>query len=74
MNKTFVDMFNMSSGRIIQTSYPIEKPYYQCFPIYKRRSEEGILGYTGIAFRQEDKKETTGTGTNTSTKNNTTTN
>ena len=53
---TFVDMFNMSSGRIIQTSYPIEMPYYQCFPIYKRRSEEGILGYTGIAFRQEDKK------------------
>lgn len=71
---TFVDMFNMSSGRIIQTSYPIEMPYYQCFPIYKRRSEGGILGYTGIAFRQEDKKETTGTGTNTSTKNNTTTN
>ena len=71
---TFVDMFNMSSGRIIQSSYPTEQPYYQCFPIYKRRSEKGLLGYTGIAFRQEDKKETTGTGTNTSTKNNTTTN
>lgn len=53
---TFVDMFNMSSGRIIQSSYPTEQPYYQCFPIYKRRSEKGILGYTGIAFRQEDKK------------------
>ena len=71
---TFVDMFNMSSGRIIQSSYPTEQPYYQCFPIYKRRSEKGILGYTGIAFRQEDRKETTGTETNTSTKNNTTTN
>lgn len=71
---TFVDMFNMSSGRIIQSSYPTEQPYYQCFPIYKRRSEKGLLGYTGIAFRQEDKKETTGTETSTSTGNNTTTN
>ena len=71
---TFVDMFNMSSGRIIQSSYPTEQPYYQCFPIYKRRSEKGFLGYTGIAFRQEDKKETTGTETSTSTGNNTTTN
>jgi hypothetical protein len=69
---TFVDMFNMSSGRIIQSSYPTEQPYYQCFSIYKRRSEKGLLGYTGIAFRQEDKKETT--GTETSTGNNTTTN
>ena len=68
---TFVDMFNMSSGRIIQSSYPTEQPYYQCFPIYKRRSEKCLLGYTGIAFRQEDKKEITGTETNTSIENKT---
>ena len=55
---TFVDMFNMSSGRIIQTSYPIEMPYYQCFPIYKRRSVDGIVGYNGIAFLQGDKVDT----------------
>lgn len=50
---TFVDMFNMSSGKIIQTSYPVKKNDYQCFSIYKRRSSKGLLGYTGIAFRQE---------------------
>ncbi len=54
---TFVDMFNMSSGRIIQTSYPIENPYYQCFSIYKRRNSDGMVGYEGIAFLQGDKKE-----------------
>lgn len=67
---TFVGMFNMSSGRIIQTSYPIERPYYQCFPIYKRRSGIGILGYNGIAFLQGDKVGTdsnTGTETGAST-------
>lgn len=67
---TFVDMFNMSSGRIIQTSYPIEMPYYQCFPIYKRRSVDGIVGYSGIAFLQGDKVNTdssTSTETETST-------
>ena len=63
---TFVDMFNMSSGRIIQTSYPIEMPYYQCFPIYKRRSVDGIVGYNGIAFLQGDKKEVVDTDSNTS--------
>ena len=54
---TFVDMFNMSSGRIMQTSYPIEKPYYQCFSIYKRRNGDGMIGYEGIAFLQEEKKK-----------------
>ena len=51
---TYVDMFNMSSGRMIDSSYPVKKENYQCFSIYTRRNVEGMLGYVGVAFKQEE--------------------
>lgn len=53
---TFVDMFNIHSGRIIQTTYPVKKNFFQCFSLYKRRNEINLVGYVGIAFRQSEQK------------------
>ena len=47
-------MFNMSSGRMIDSSYPVKKNDYQCFSIYTRRNVDGMLGYVGVAFKQEE--------------------
>lgn len=54
---TFVDMFNIHSGRIIQTTYPVKKNFFQCFSLYKRRNELNLVGYAGIAFRQSEQKQ-----------------
>lgn len=45
-------MYNLSSGRMIQSDYPVESNNYQCFCVNKRRGGN-IGGYAGIAFRQE---------------------
>ena len=49
----YVNMFNMSSGRIIQSDYPVELDKYQCVSIGKRRNASDLFGYPGLAFRQE---------------------
>ena len=54
---TFVDMFNIHSGRIIQTTYPVKRNFFQCFSLYKRRNEVNLIGYVGIAFRQSEQSE-----------------
>ena len=54
---TFVDMFNIHSGRIIQTTYPVKRNFFQCFSLYKRRNEINLVGYVGIAFRQSEQSE-----------------
>ena len=54
---TFVDMFNIHSGRIIQTTYPVKRNFFQCFSLYKRRNEANLVGYVGIAFRQSEQSE-----------------
>ena len=46
-------MYNMSSGRMIQSSYPTQTDDFQCFTITCRRASSQIAGYAGIAFRQE---------------------
>lgn len=50
----YVSMFDMSSGREIQSSYPVENDSFQCFTIGKRRNVGDDLkgGYVGVAFRQ----------------------
>ena len=50
----FVDMYNMSSGRIINSNYPYFTQQYQCFSIYQRRSNEIRKGFVGLAFRYLD--------------------
>lgn len=63
---TYVDMYNISSGRWMDSDYPIEKQRYHCFIIHKRRNgllingavanggDTGIyMGYAGVAFRWE---------------------
>ena len=54
---TFVDMFNIHSGKIIQTTYPVKRNFFQCFSMYKRRNEINLVGYVGIAFRQSEQSE-----------------
>ena len=49
----FVDMYNMSSGRLMNADYPVEKSKYQCFTIYTRRNLQCMIGYSGLAFLQE---------------------
>lgn len=50
----YVSMFDMSSGREIQSDYPVKRDRFQCFTIGKRRHTGNDLrgGYAGIAFRQ----------------------
>ena len=50
----FVDMYNMSSGRIINSDYPYVSQKYQCFCMYHRRSDEVRKGFVGLAFRYLD--------------------
>ena len=50
----YVSMFDMSSGREIQSDYPVKRDRFRCFTIGKRRHTGDDLkgGYAGIAFRQ----------------------
>ena len=66
---TFVDMYNIHSGRMTDSDFPVKKQDYQCFSIYTRRnhayanefSQTEILdmfkGFAGIAFKQEIEEE-----------------
>lgn len=50
----FVDMFNMSSGRMDNDTFGISGSHiYDCYQMGNRRSMYGMKGYSGIAFKQE---------------------
>ena len=58
-------MYNIHSGRMTDSDFPVKKQDYQCFSIYTRRnhayanglSHTEILdmfkGFAGVAFKQE---------------------
>ena len=56
---TFVDMYNIHSGRMTDSDFPVKKQDYQCFSIYTRRNHayanisDMFKGFAGIAFKQE---------------------
>ena len=66
---TFVDMYNIHSGRMTDSDFPVKKQDYQCFSIYTRRNHayaDGLSqtetldmfkGFAGVAFKQEIEEE-----------------
>ena len=49
----YINMYNMSTNHMKNGNYPIETNKYNCFQTGIRRNMMGLLGYNGIAFRQE---------------------
>ena len=49
----YVNMYNMATNHIKNGNYPVEVHKYNCFQTGIRRNMFGLLGYNGIAFRQE---------------------
>ena len=66
---TFVDMYNIHSGRMTDSDFPVKKQDYQCFSIYTRRNHmygdstsptkdtDIFRGFAGVAFKQEIEEE-----------------
>lgn len=46
----FVNTYNISTNRLINSSYPVRERMYNCFQMGCRRSMFGMKGYSGIAF------------------------
>lgn len=49
----YVNMYNISTDRIINETYPDTNYVYNCFNLRRRRTPFGEMGYNGFAFRQE---------------------
>ena len=62
---TYVDMYNIHSGRFMDSDFPVQKQNYQCFSVYIRRnpgindttSTDMHRGFAGVAFKQEMEEE-----------------
>lgn len=49
----YVNMYNMGTNHLKNGNYPVDTNKYNCFQTGVRRNMFGLLGYNGIAFRQE---------------------
>ena len=62
-------MYNIHSGRMTDSDFPVKKQDYQCFSIYTRRNHmfsdstsplkntDIFRGFAGVAFKQEIEEE-----------------
>ena len=53
----FVNMYNMSTNRVINGTFPVKLAYYNCFQCSTRRSAWGFNGYCGLAFKMEEQND-----------------
>ena len=53
----FVNMYNMSTNRVINGTFPVPLDYYNCFQTGVRRSVLGFRGYAGLAFKMDEQND-----------------
>lgn len=50
----YVNMKYMSTNSMVDSTYPVKKPIYNCFQTGIRRSDLGFKGFAGLAFKVSD--------------------
>ena len=53
----FVNMYNMSTNRVINGTFPVPLDYYNCFQCGIRRDYRDFKGYIGLAFKMEEQND-----------------